>query len=307
MSKKIVLYISVVIVSVVWGFSFVGSKTALETLSPMQVLSARWTLGALTLVLLALLRIIKVDYRNKPKAPLAALMIFQPCVYSICEMVGIDKTTASESAIIISMIPLAVLIISSLAYRTKVKPLAILGIFLAFGGVLCTTVFSPNFSLGGKAAGYLLLLGAVTAGAIYSIRTNRVARIYSPMEITIVMTSTGAVFFNIIMIAQGQGVSVYPTIFESSRLMLAIAFLGFGCTALCYLCYNVIISYLPPHVASTIQVNLITLVGVISGIFVGGDPYGIYTAVGMVLMVGGLVLTGLNAGEKSEKSADLPA
>lgn len=297
MNKKFVLYLAVGVVSVIWGLSFLWSKIALAYLAPMQVLATRWLLGALTLVLLAAARIVKVNFKGKPLKPLAILTLLQPCTYSICEMVGIDKTTASESAIMVAMIPLVVLIISSLVYHSKIKPVAVAGILLAFAGVICTTVFSPAFSVGGKAFGYICLLGAVLSGALFSIRTNHMAGMYTPLEITTAMTVVGAVFFNAIMLAKGYGFEAYVLTFQDSRLLTAILFMGFGCTALCYLCYNIVVTQLPPHIATTLQVNLVTLVGAVSGIVFGGDHYGLYTAVGLIMIVTGLVITGLNASD----------
>ena len=44
----------------------------------------------------------------------------------------------------------------------------ILGIITAFSGVVICVYFSPAFSLGGKGAGYLVLVGAILSGALYA-------------------------------------------------------------------------------------------------------------------------------------------
>ena len=43
--NKIILYTLAVIESVIWGFSFVGTKAALVKLTPMEVITARWTMA----------------------------------------------------------------------------------------------------------------------------------------------------------------------------------------------------------------------------------------------------------------------
>ncbi len=301
MNKKFLVYAAVVIVAVVWGLSMVGSKIALESATPIQVLAVRWLIGALVLGFFAVTRIIKVSYKGKPLKDIAVLAALQPCAYSIFEMTGIDMTTASESSIIIATVPLVVALVSSFIYHRKIKNIAKLGIVLAFVGVLCTTVFSPYFTVGGKALGYANLVCAVIAGALYTIKTNAASKYYTPMEITLVMGVSGAVFFNLIMLVKGYGFGAYTELAVNHRYLMAILFLGLGCTALCYVCYNLVMAELPPHIASTVQINLTTLVGIIGGIVIGGDPYGVYTFIGVCLMLTGLAIAGLsNRGEEPE-------
>lgn len=284
------LFAIVGLVSVIWGFSFVGTKIALEFLSTMEVLAMRWTLGAIVLVILAIAGVIKVNFRNKSLKPVLILAGLQPCIYSICECEGIDLTTASESSIIIAMVPILVLIFSAAFFHKKIDKVTTFAILLAFAGVVTTIVFSPSFSLGGKAAGYLCLFGAVTAGAVYTIYCNHVGDRYNSMEVTLVMAVVGAIWFNLLSLVMGNGFAAYAQTVSEPRLLLAILFLGLGCTAFCYFGYNTVITKLPAHQASALQCNLITVVGVFSGILVNGDSFGWFTAVGLVMIVTGIVV-----------------
>ena len=51
--NKIILYTLAVIESVIWGFSFVGTKAALVKLTPMEVITAHWTMAAAVLIILS--------------------------------------------------------------------------------------------------------------------------------------------------------------------------------------------------------------------------------------------------------------
>ena len=62
--NKIILYTLAVIESVIWGFSFVGTKAALVKLTPMEVITARWTMAAAVLIILAAFKIIKVNFKG---------------------------------------------------------------------------------------------------------------------------------------------------------------------------------------------------------------------------------------------------
>ena len=46
LERKTVLYALAITQSIVWGFSFIGTKAALVRLTPLEVIAVRWTLAA---------------------------------------------------------------------------------------------------------------------------------------------------------------------------------------------------------------------------------------------------------------------
>lgn len=298
--NKLVLYVLVLLEAGIWGFSFVGTKTALESVTATEVLAMRWTIGALALVVLSLVGVIKVDFKSKPILPVAAVTCLQSCVYAIFECLGIERTTASESAIIIATLPIGVLLVSALVFRKKIGIKTSMAITWAFAGVACMFAFSPDFSLGGKQVGYLFLIGAVLSGSVYTILSNRLGDRYAPMEITVVLAVEGSIFFTILTLIQGYGFRGYAMMLHNSSLLLSILFLGFGCTAFAYVCYNIVIACMPPHQSAAIQANIINVVAVASGILMKGDAFGWYTVVGLIMVISGLILTNKMEAKYSE-------
>ena len=104
--SKLFLYGMIPVCSLCWGFSFLGTKVALVELEPIQLLAMRWTVGALIFLLLGMFKVINLDFRGRPMKWLLLTGLLQPCIYSPFETVGVDLTTASESAILIATIPL---------------------------------------------------------------------------------------------------------------------------------------------------------------------------------------------------------
>lgn len=284
------IYVSLVIYSAIWGFSFVGTTAAMKILSPMEVAAARWTLGALILVALAAVGVIKVNYRNKPVRAMLLCGFAQPVVYGITETYGIAMTTASESAIIIALTPVLVMIIQTLFMGQKIDKVAKFAIVIAFAGVLCTVVFSDGFSLGGAAIGYVLLFVTAFSSSLFLISSHNLSDRFSTMERTLLMAVEGSVFFNIIVLFQKGNFDYVKVCFTDSQTFWAIMFLGVGCTFICYFFCNLCLSELPVHIVATVQDNLVTIVGAISGIIMDGDPWGIHTVLGLIFMVIGVVL-----------------
>lgn len=303
--KKWFIYAIVFVCALSWGLSFLGTTVTLKKLNVIQLLAARWTVSAVIFLLLALLGIIKVKFRGKNIKLILLSGLLQPCVYSIFETAGIKLTTASESSIFIATIPLAVLLIGALFLGHRHSRRTIFAIMMAFAGVVICVAFSPEFSLGGKGLGYLCLIGAILSGAFYSYGSSKASAEFNAIEVTFGISILGAVFFNGINFAMGYGFSGYRICFGDGETLAGVLFLGIFCSCLCYLIFNFVLGKLPTAIGSNLVSNSTTAVGVISGCFLGGDPFGWYTVVGLTLTITGICISSLpGAKQGGEVSAD---
>ena len=286
-------WLLMLILCMLWGLSFLGTKALLDVLAPMEILAVRWMLAFVMFALLVAFRVIKVDYRDKPVRKLLVAAALQPCLYSILETWGVKLTTASETSIFIALVPLVVVLMNRLFFKRNVNRKVLFAIVLSFAGVLVCVLFSPGFSAGSKLLGYLILIGAVTAGSGYTVYSVRIGAKFTPMEITFVLTIAGSVFFNVLSLAEGNGLRAYAVFFSDFRAMGALLYLGIGCSCVAYMIFNLVLSRLRTEIVATVQTNLITVIGVVAGILLGGEPWGWYTAVGLVMTVTGICISAL--------------
>lgn len=291
--RKWLIYLLVALCALFWGLSFFQTTVALKSLEPMQLLAMRWTISAVIFLLLGAIGVIKIKLKGKKLWKLGIAGVLQPSVYSIFETNGINLTTTSESSIFIATIPLAVLIIGRLFLNKRYSIRVIAAIIIAFSGVAICVVFSPNFSLGGKGVGYLLLMCSVTTGALYCYVSSWVADEFSSMEITFGISIIGALFFNCISFAQGYGLSGYVMCAGDLELLIAVVFLGVCCSCICYMIFNYALGVLPTAIASNLVGNSTTAIGVISGVLFAGDAFGWYVVVGLLLTISGIVVSSL--------------
>ncbi len=293
MRPKKIVYIAAVIESILFGLTFLGAKIALTELDAIQVLACRWTIALLLFSILLAFRVIKVDYKGKPVKLVILMAFVQPCVNTICETYGIDLTTTSESAIIYAMIPMAVVLISMIVLRHKITLLVGIGIVLSFAGILVSIVFAQGFSLGGKATGYLCLIGMVLTAAICTILSGHIANRFSPMERTFAMAALGSLWFNLLNVVRGKGFDCYAICFQEPKVGLAALYLGAMGSFTSYILFNYVVANMPAPQASALQVNLISLTGVVTGILFQGDSFGWYTVIGMALVIVGVVMANM--------------
>lgn len=304
MKTKSTVYITAIFCSIFFGMTFLGAKIALERLDAIEVLACRWTLAFVLFTIAVLLGIIKVDYRKKPVWMVMVMAFIQPCINTICETCGVDLTTTSESAIMYAMIPIAVVLLSRIFLKQKISGLVGAGIVLSFAGVIIAIAFGESFSLGGKAAGYLILLGMVVTGAVFVIVSGRLSDRFTAMERTFMMAAMATVWFNGINVARGKGFDCYVICFQDLKTGLAILFLGAIGSFMCYILLNYVVGKLPAAQVSCLQVNITSLTGVVTGILFQGDSFGWYTVVGMIMIIAGIIACNMgpdtkeNTGEK---------
>ena len=288
--SKALLYTLFAALALLWGLSFLGTKVALVDLDPIELLSVRWGMSLILFCLLIGLRIIKVSYKGKNIRLLVPAVLVQPCIYAILEAWGINLTTSSESSIFIAVIPLMVVLESFLFFKQKVSRRTGLGIIIGFAGVVTSIVFSPEFSTGGKFAGYICLLATVAAGALYTLLSNKLGQEFSTMETTFGLAIGGGLFFNVLSLLQGNGLHPYKVFLAGGQTMWAVIYLGVGCSFAAYIIFNYTLSRLKAELAACIQTNSITVIGVIAGIVFGGDAWGWYTILGMLMTIAGIVI-----------------
>ncbi len=231
-----------------------------------------------------------MGYKGKNIKLLALAVLMQPCIYAILEAWGINLTTSSESSIFIAVVPLMVVLESFVFFKQKVSLRTGLGIIIGFAGVVTSIAFAPEFSTGGKLTGYLCLLGAVTVGALYTLLSNRLGKDFSTMETSFGLAIAGGLFFNVLSLIQGNGLHPYKVFLAGGQTMWAVIYLGVGCSFVAYIIFNYTLSRLKADLATCIQTNSITVVGVAAGIIFGGDNWGWYTILGMLMTITGIVI-----------------
>ncbi len=295
---KTTVYLTAIICSVFFGMTFLGAKIALEQLDAIQVLACRWTLAFVLFAIAVLLGFIKVDYRKKPIWMVAGMALIQPCINTICETCGVDMTTTSESAIMYAMIPMAVVLISRIFLKQRIRPLVGIGIVVSFLGVFIAIAFGGD-GFGGNILGYLVLLGMVVTGALFIIVSGRISDKFNAMERTFMMAALATVWFNGLNMARGKGFDGFVICFQDLKTGLAILFLGAVGSFMCYILLNYIVGKLPAAQASSIQVNITSLTGVVTGILFQGDAFGWYTVVGMIMIIAGVIACNMPAEEKN--------
>lgn len=283
-------YISACTTSLIFGLSFLFSKIALQSVSPLTLLGFRFLIAFLVMSVLILFKVIKVNYKNKPILSLALLGLTQPITYFLFETYGIKFASSSEAGLMISLIPIVVTIMASFLLNERPSIYQVIFILISISGVFIIIFMNSAVSKGTTSIGTLLLLGAVISAAIFNILSRKLSKKFTPMELTYFMMTIGAIFFNTLSIishCSSHSLNSYFTVLYNKDFIIAICYLGILSSIVAFFLINYTLSKIAAS-KSAIFANLSTIVSVIAGVLILKETFYTYHLVGSILILIGV-------------------
>lgn len=266
--NEILASLAALIPNIIFGFSFLFSKTALSFAHPLIILAVRFTVAFLVLNLLWALGVVKLNFRGKKIGKIMLMAVAQPLLYFIFELYGINATSSAMSGVIISLVPVAVIVLSSLFLKEKPTRLQIGCATLSLLAVAAISILS-NDGNRNTLYGILLLLGAVVCAAVFNIISRGESAKFTPFERTYMMFLVGAVGFDIIAVAALQG-SFLPELCAAAvhpEFWGAIGYLAVLSSIVAFMLYNYATTKISAVRAASFS-NVITVVSVLAGLLI---------------------------------------
>ncbi len=313
--KRLVNWLAGVGYAVIFGFSFLMTKGALDLLDPLELMFLRFSVAALVMTALWALGVVRLDYRRAHVGHLALTCLFQPILYFLCETYGVRESASSMAGIVIGAIPASVAILGSVMLKEKLSLGQKLSLGLSIAGVALIVVMSGGGEgQTGTIRGFVLLLGAVAAATLFNIYSRKTSRDLRPIETTFAMMWTGAIFFGFMNLVSGFLVRAGGAPGERAGLFAramttlpSLFYLGVMSSVVAFFLINFTLSRLKAS-QSAVFTNLTTLVSVAAGVFIRHEPFGPVQLVGAIMIVIGVWGTNaLTAGGETPKEAKTAA
>lgn len=254
-----------------YAFSFVFTKDAVSRVDPVTLLGWRFVVAFCALLLLMAFKVVRVRVTKTMLAALLVLAVLQPILYYSGETIGVARTTASESAIIIASIPVVALLLTWAFQGRRPTRRQVVGIAFSLVGVLLTVV-SGGIQVEADWVGYGFVFGAVLAFALYTVLAERAYK-STGVEKTFVMLASGAVVFGGAALVSHTASGTLPDLLAAPvhhpRLIWAIGYLALGSSLGAFFLQNVAISRLGSGQFATF-IGISTVVAILaSAVFLG--------------------------------------
>ena len=286
--KKRLSYLALLSASLIWGFSFIAAKFALQDIGPFLLTFLRFFIAVLFMIPLA--------YRDGFRFSL----IFKP-FFLFCGLAGVLLefglqnlgllyTTAGNAALIFASVPAITMFLSVIFLKEKLNTKMVLGILLSILGVILINQDNSAEAEGRYLLGNLLITAAVIAAAVYVILIKSQINKFTPLLVTTGGFSSGVLFllpFAVFEVFSGKTPNL------SWTGALSVLFLGLGASALAFLLWNSGLKYIDAAAAAPFM-NLTPVVGIFAAVLIG-ESFGWLQLCGGALTILGVWLSSLGS------------
>jgi drug/metabolite transporter (DMT)-like permease len=281
-----------VLLSSMWGLSFLFIEIALRELGPLWIVAGRTVVGGLVLLVLLRLRGRRLPRGRRVWGHLLVL----GSVNNALPWAGVAAAQRSLPsglvALLIALVPTSTLLVSAAAGIERITPARIGGLVLALGGV--AAIVGGDLDDTGRVLAVLTVMGATVLyaiGAVYAKRTLS-------GRVPALQLATGQVLCAALVTIPAAWVFEGPitasTPLAPATLLAVTALGGFGTGAAFYLFYVLIERVGATN--STLTTYLIPLVAIVAGALLLDERLGWSALLGGALIGAGVYVSQRSAG-----------
>lgn len=286
------------LVCLIWGLNFSVTKAAFNQIAPLPFTAVRFLVASL--LLWVVLRILEgpVKLLAGPVKQLFVLGLVGNTCYQLAFILGLARTTATNSALILSTMPTVVAVFAGVLGLERITTRMRWGIGLGMlGVVLVIATRGVEFDIA-TLTGDLLTVMAVIFWAMYTIGLRKVPPDVSPLRVTTITAIAGT---------PGLVLAGLPGMFQadwegvSMEAWLALGYASVLSLVVAYLLWNRSVKAIG-GTRTAIYMCVTPLVAVLGAWLLLGERPHPLQGVGAAFIIAGVLLTRTDRAEKTEKT-----
>jgi len=233
------VYLALVLLALVWGYTWVAIKIATESASPYFVAGAR--LGIATLILFAMLALTRRSLRPTPFVPTLVLGLLQTTGWTLLQTIAVSQAGAGKSAVLGYTMPFWTAILAWPFLGDRIAGLRWVALGLAAAGLAFVVAPLDAHSL--VSDGFAVVAGISWAASAVYAKLLRKRYDVELLSLTAWQLLWGTLPLIVLML-------VFPSpVHWTGSFVAAMAFMSIGGGALGWFLWMFILSRLPAGVA----------------------------------------------------------
>jgi len=286
-SRSFKAHLLLVLVTFIWGATFVQIKDALSEATPLIFGAVRMLLATTCLGVIYARHVPKITRGQFVAGGAAGVFLWLGYEF---QTTGLKLTTPSKSGFLTGISVALVPIFMAIFFGRKVNRWTLIGVVCAFIGLALMTVPSSENALADWSSvnrGDLLTLACAVAFAFQIILLGRATRVHPFQPIAFLQTAVAAT----LMLATAP-ILEKPHIAASEKVILAIAVTGILGTAVAFTVQAWAQQFTPPtHTALIFALE--PVFALLTSYVLLGERLGMRAGVGAMLILGGVLLSEL--------------
>lgn len=287
---KLKIFGGVIGKSLIFGLSILFTGRIAQSSDVLDLLSMRFLVSTIFLLIFRVIGIIKVDFKDKNLKLLLLAAVLQPVIYYLAEATGIANSSTGVSGTMLSLISVAILIGERLILKYKFDAKTTLFVLIKVAGAIIISaagVHSGSTSL----LGIVFLLVTIVTDTLYVLYLKKLTLDFSPMEITYFTAILGAVVFNsanVIRHFYNNTITHYFDTLTVPENLIGLIYLGLGATIIAMSLTNYMMKHIKPSYMSAFG-GLSTIITIAAGVIFNNEILGVYQIIGIVFLLTGAV------------------
>ncbi len=282
-------------VMLIWGTNIPIMKYAIGEMDKFMFNALRLALSTIVLALCVMWERGAVIDRSENAYPvnrqILLIVIFgimTGFAYQVLFLFGIDNTSAGNTAVIMSAIPVWIAILAFLLLRENLSWYGWGGLTLAMIGTLVVTLSKNDTTIGGGSLkGNLLVSGAAFSWALGSVISRPMMKNISPIALAFWSMLIALPFHFLVATNSFHG---FRAVFDNPMAVLALFYSGVFSTGLAYAMWNYGVKKIGPAQAGAFQ-NLVPLIALFtSWILLAEIPFALQLIGGALIILGLMVM-----------------
>ena len=265
------------VMTLIWGTNYSIVKHAFRELDPQAFNAARMTIASAVFFLLlvgvrrsgtrASIFFTPATITRRDWLWLFGLGVVGHFLYQYLFIGGLARTSVANSSLMLAATPVLIALVNAVLGQERIRLLHWAGAALSMAGIY--VVVGPGARLGGEhLTGDLMMVGAVSCWAIYTIAARRLMERHSPVGVTGISMIIGSVL-DLLLVAGQVGATDWRSVSVATWLAL-------GYSALFALCIVYTIWYAAVKeigsARTSVYSNLVPLVAMATAIVLLGEP-----------------------------------
>lgn len=297
-------YFLLVLATFFWAGNVVVSKSVSLEVPPVALAFIRWSMALVIVSFFAGSKVKKdMPVIRQYWKILIPLSFFGITCFNTLIYIALRNTTAINSLLLQSFFPVVVAIMAFFFFREKLRPVQIIGILVSLAGTLflvskgsLEVLLSASFN-----AGDLWVFTAIICYAAYTILLRFRPPIH-PQSFLVVTFFLGTLMLLPFFLAESI---FFEPFYMAGDVVWVVLYLAIFPSILAYQFFNEGVKVAGATVAGLFS-HLIPVFGSIMAVMFLGEKFYLYHAVGMVLILGGILLVILRqlVGRQKERIAE---
>lgn len=293
--------LEMLLVALIWGGHFSVSKFAMGQIGPLSFSGLRFALGSVLLVLIARKLGVMRPLPRRTFWRLVGLGVLGNTLYQAVFMTGLSLTTATNSAMIVAILPVVVALLGSLWGIERATPAIWLGVVLGTAGVGVVVLARGVHFSAASFRGDLLVLVAILLWSCFTVGVRQVGAGVDALQITTITTVAGMPGL-VLLGAPGLLRQDWSAI--SGKTWGALAYSALLALVLAYLLYNRAVQGIGTARTALYNCLVPVVAMLVAWVTLGEVATGIQFA-GVALVIAG-VLIAVAVGGRREQPAVVP-